>query len=112
MMDVSDSKPFHRSSIGAKCGCGVPQTVVKEHAFRRYLLPAGTYGDYWQPAAYYMAEWWTLECDQCKQRRDDVMIWKWHKGGDMTPIDPPFFDETKKRRYPDIKAAVLAVMEE
>lgn len=104
--------PFRRSAVGAKCACDVPETVCREHAWKRFLVPAGNYGDRYQPAGYFMVELMTLECEGCKNRREDFHVWKWHKGGDMTPIDPPFFDDKRKRRYPDIKAAILKMMKE
>lgn len=101
---------FKQSEIGAKCDCNVPETVCKEHAWKRYLVPAGTYGDHWQPAEYYSAVWWTLHCEKCGNRREDIMVYKWHSNGDYTLIDGPMPREGQRRRYPDIKQAIVGMM--
>ncbi len=101
---------FTQAEIGAKCSCDVPETVCKEHAWKRYLVPKGTYGDYWQPAEYYSAVWWTLRCEKCGNQSEDVMVYKWHSNGDLTFVDGVFRSEVKKPRYPDIKRAIVGMM--
>lgn len=99
---------FHQSEISAKCSCGVPEVICKEHGFKRFLLPEGVYGQSWTPAGYYCAEWMTLECEQCKTRREDFHVWKWHSNGDMTFVDGIF--QTEKLRYPDIYRAIRGML--
>lgn len=98
---------FKRSLIGTKCSCDVPETVCKEHEWKRFLVPAGYYGDFYQSSGYYIAAWWTLECDQCHNRREDFFVYKWHRDGSGSPVDGSFVDKKKKRRYPDIYRAIL-----
>lgn len=102
---------FKRSEIGVKCSCGVPETVCRESGFKRYLVPAGYYGGLYQDNGYYTAEWQTLECQQCKRQREDFHVWKWHSNGDMTFVDAVLHDDSKLRKYPDIKRAILNMME-
>lgn len=100
---------FKQSEIGAKCGCGTPETVSKEHGERRYRVPTGYYGGMYQRASYYAAEWITLRCETCGNSRDDAFIWKWHSNGDRTFVDG-IRSEHKPRRYPDIYRAILKMM--
>lgn len=100
---------FTQAEIGAKCACDVPETVCKEHAWKRFLVPKGYYGDLWQPAEYYIAVWWTLECQQCHNRREDIYVYKWSSSGDYHLIDGSFSDD-KKPRYPDIKRVIVGMM--
>lgn len=102
---------FHQSGITPKCSCGVPETICKTHGFKRFLLPAGNYGPYWQDAGYYSAEWMTLECERCKTRREDFHVWKWHSNGDLTFVDG-IFQTDERRRYPDVYKAIRAMLPE
>lgn len=101
---------FTQAEIGVKCACDVPETVCSEHGWKRYRLPAGTYGDFWQPAGYFSAVWMTLECEQCRNRREDITVYKWHSNGDLTFLDGPMHPVGKPRRYADVKRAVVALM--
>ncbi len=102
--------PFTRSAIGTKCNCDAPETVCKEDDSKRYLVPAGYYGDHYQPAGYYLAVWWHLLCKQCGNRREDFFVYKWHKDGSGSLVDGSFRDPTRKRRYPDIYKTILQMM--
>lgn len=102
---------FKQSEIGAKCTCGVPETVCRELGARRFLVPTGYYGGLYQRSAYYLACWWTLECDQCKNRRQDFFVYKWHRDGSGSLVDGSFIREDRPRRYPDIYKAILNMME-
>jgi hypothetical protein len=101
---------FTQSEIGAKCGCDAPETVCKEHAWKRYRVPAGVYGELYQSAGYYSAVWWSLRCETCGNRREDIMVYKWHSNGDYTLIDGPMPRHDQPRRYPDIKRAIVGMM--
>lgn len=101
---------FKQSEIGAKCSCGVPETVCKEHAWKRYRVPTGYYGGLYQGSAYYTACWWTLECEKCKNRREDFFVWKWHKDGSGSFVDGAMPREDRPRRYPDIYKAIRNMM--
>lgn len=102
--------PFTRSAIGAKCACDAPETVCKQHGSKRYLVPGGKYGDLWQPAGYYRADWWSLRCEQCGNQREDFFVWKWHKDGSGSPIDGVFPPPRRLRCYPDFYKAILQMM--
>jgi hypothetical protein len=94
---------FKQSEIGKPCNCGKGETVCKEHAFKRYRLPKGHFSDgYYFAGGYYMVGWWSLECETCGNKRDDIIVYKWHSNNDWTPIDSPFHDEKRPRRYPEI----------
>lgn len=101
---------FTRSAIGAKCACDAPETVCKEDDSKRYLVPAGSYGDSWQPAGYYLAVWWELHCERCGNRRQDFFVYKWHHDGSGSLVDGSFPRTDRKRRYPDIYKAILQMM--
>lgn len=101
---------FQRSEIGTKCNCDVGETVCKEHGSKRFLVPAGYYGDMYQSSGYYLAVWWTLECEKCGNVRDDFFVYKWHKDGSGSLVDGSFLIEGRKRRYPDIYRAILNEM--
>lgn len=101
---------FTQAEIGAKCACEMPELICKEHAWKRYRVPAGTYGDHWQPAGYYSAVWWTLLCETCGNQRQDIHVYKWHSNGDLTFVDGVMPREGQPRRYPDIKRAIVGMM--
>lgn len=101
---------FKRSEIGTKCNCNAAETVCKEHGSKRFLVPNGYYGEMYQSAGYYLAVWWTLECNQCRNRREDFFVYKWHKDGSGSLVDGVTFDKQKKRRYPDIYRAILNML--
>lgn len=102
---------FKPSEIGAKCTCDAPETVCKEHGSKRFRVPAGYYGGMYQPNGYYIAVWWTLECEQCHNVRDDFHVYKWHSNGDWTFVDGVIQVEGRPRKYPDIYRAILNDMQ-
>lgn len=103
---------FKKSEIGPKCACDAPETVGKEHGHRRYLVPKGYYGGFYQSAGYYVAAWWDLHCETCGNRREDFFVYQWHSDGDWTFIDGPMHPADRPRKYPDIKQAILQQMPE
>lgn len=103
---------FKRSEIGAACSCGQGETVCKEHGFKRYLVPKGHYADgYYRDGGYYSACWMSLECEKCGNKREDFIVYKWGSTGDLFPIDSPFHDEKRPRRYPEIYKVVREKMQ-
>ena len=103
---------FKKSEIGNKCGCGTPETVMKEHASKRYRLPEGYYGGFFRSSAYYNVAWWTLRCEHCKQQRDNIHITHWGSDGSRSPIIGAFPKDKDFERYQDIKRAILELMED
>lgn len=99
---------FKKSEIGERCDCGVPHDVVKEHKFKRFLVPKGDYGKFWYPAKYYAALWWTLRCQQCGNVRDDFIIYHWSSDGSYAPLMPPFAKDYHAGVYTDVRNAILA----
>lgn len=100
---------FKQSEIGAKCTCDCPETICHTLGFKHYRLPAGTYGGYYEKAHYYMAEWWELLCEQCGNRRQDFIVWRWCSDGDMWPV-VTFQPEKREAHYGAIKSAIRAQM--
>lgn len=101
---------FKQSEIGKKCSCNDGEVVCKEHDSKRYLVPAGYYGERYQSAEYYLAVWWSLRCEQCGNERNDFFVWKWHKDGSGSPVDGFRLDNKYQRRYPDIYKAIRQMM--
>ena len=102
---------FKQSEIGAKCGCGKGETVAKELGFKRYRLPKSHFEDgYYLGGGYYSAEWMSLYCEQCGNKREDFIAWKWHSNGDLTPIDDAFHNDQRPRRYPEIYRMIREMM--
>lgn len=101
---------FKQSEIGAKCSCDVPETVCKEHAHKRYRLPKGHYADgYYLTGGYYLACWWTLECERCKNRREDFFVYKWSRCN-WYLVDGPMLREDQPRRYAEIYQRIQQLM--
>lgn len=102
---------FKVSEIGAKCNCNQGETVCKEHAHKRYNLSKGHYSDgYYREGGYYVAVWMTLHCELCGNRREDFIVYKWAGSQGWYPIESPFHDEKRPRRYPEIYKTILEVM--
>ncbi len=103
---------FKRSEIGARCNCGEGETVCKEYRSKRYRLPKGHFEDgYYFEGGYYTAFWWSLECEACGNKREDFIVYKWSSKGDFYPIDSPFHDKSRPRRYPEVYKAILERMQ-
>lgn len=103
---------FHRHEITAKCACNAPETVTHEDASKRFLLPSGYYGGWYQSAGYYLAVWWHLRCEQCDNERQDFFVYKWHRDGSGSLVGGAFARERDTRRYSDVYAAVLGMLNE
>lgn len=94
---------FVQSAIGTKCKCDAPETVGKEHGHKRYRLPKGHFEDgYYFAGGYFMVILWSLHCEVCDNKRNDLMIYKWHSNGDWTLIDGPMHNDKYPRRYKEI----------
>ncbi len=101
---------FKQSEIGAKCACEALETVMAHQGVKRFLLPAGYYGDYFEKGGYYSAFWWTLRCDQCGNVRDDFIVYSWRGSNGYYPVVPAFPKQQDHERYDDIKRAILNMM--
>lgn len=102
---------YKQSEIGERCSCDVGE-ILNDTGWKRYLVPKGYYGDLYQPAEYYVAEWCTLRCEKCDHTREDFIVWKWHGDGSGSPISGLGDEDRRQRRYRDIKAAIRSLMPE
>lgn len=111
MKDIPKSDMFKQSKIGTKCSCDAPETVCKEHAWKRYRLPKGHFEDgYYFDGGYYIVGWWSLHCEVCGNKREDFIVYKWGSNGDWTFIDGPMPRADRPRRYPEVYKWIRQLM--